>query len=297
MCSHLTFKLPAVWHSQVIKTRLIADLMHLVGVIPCDQQQYNVNAEADRQARLTGLPAAIAKSSKSAGRGGSSSRKSSACRKSSHKQGSSFYMVAAGRASTSGSSPNKDTVEPGQASYFPNSSSSNKGGSSLGHCESTGRDKQKDTAPIRGDGASAKITRDCSSSSLTTGARINQGEGSRRDRKAAILSILGQEGAGRDPPVSKAVAAAAEAAAAVRNVREVQQLNLGLLGAAAPELLPDVIRETEAEGGRAASTGWIKVFPAPNPAVLAKRLALFETPRLNNAMVACFYQQQRCKGA
>jgi hypothetical protein len=96
-----------------------------------------------------------------------------------------------------------------------------------------------------------------------------------------------------DSGEASAVVAAAAAAAAIRNVREVQQLNLELVRTAAPELLPDVIRDTEAEAVRAAATGWTRVFPASSNTLLAKQLALFETPRLNNALVAR-YQQQLC---
>jgi hypothetical protein len=135
----------------------------------------------------------------------------------------------------------------------------------------------------------------CSSSSV----KALEGGGSQRrsstiSQKAALSSTLRSPSSmGSKQRGSSAVVAAAAAAAAIRNVREVQQLNLELVRTAAPKLLPDVIRDTEAEAVRAAATGWTRVFPASSNTLLAKQLALFETPRLNNALVAR-YQQQLC---
>jgi hypothetical protein len=111
-------------------------------------------------------------------------------------------------------------------------------------------------------------------------------------------AVSGSSSSKGKPPVSaagrtgssKAGAAAAAAVAAARTIKDVEQLQLL---AVLPQQLPEVIRETEAEWRRCCRQQhrWKRVVPDPDPALVARQCALFETPPLANALVAKYAQE------
>lgn len=96
--------------------------------------------------------------------------------------------------------------------------------------------------------------------------------------------------AGRASSSKAAAVAAAAAAAAARTIKDVEQLQLL---AVPPQQLPECIRETQAEWRRCCrqQQRWQRVVPDPDPTVAAKQCAMFETPRLANALVAKYAQE------
>lgn len=96
--------------------------------------------------------------------------------------------------------------------------------------------------------------------------------------------------AGRASSSKAAAVAAAAAAAAARTIKDVEQLQLL---AVPPQQLPECIRETQAEWRRCCrqQQRWQRVVPDPDPTVAAKHCAMFETPRLANALVAKYAQE------
>ncbi len=81
---------------------------------------------------------------------------------------------------------------------------------------------------------------------------------------------------------------AARQTVSVRSVQEALALNMRSLS---PEQLPEVVRETAAEQRRCRR--WQRVFPCPGKPL--RFAELFETPRLNNALVCKYYMDTTSK--
>lgn len=107
--------------------------------------------------------------------------------------------------------------------------------------------------------------------------------------KAGQLQCLEQRKVGS---VRAAAAAAVTTAAAVKRIRDTQQV--GLLSIA-PEQLPAAIRETQAEWVRCCrqQRRWQRLFPVEDIAQMKEMMGLFETSRLSNATVLRYYQQMK----
>lgn len=200
---------------QALKVQLVADLMHLVGVVPCDQAKHATLAAAERAARFAGLQTPTTTSAAAGAGGGAGVKRSS--------QG--------GNGSSGGSTSRRLT-------HNSSISSSSSSGSKSGAVH---------PAPLE--------------ESFLAGL-------SPADRRA----------------VSDAVAAAAE----MRNVRDVANIDLPLLQRLCPDQLPEAVRETAAEERRQQDTSWIRVLPGYGGS--AAYLQWFDTPRLGNELLARYYR-------
>jgi hypothetical protein len=120
-------------------------------------------------------------------------------------------------------------------------------------------------------------------------ARVMSNTGSSSSKGKPPMPASGSSSSSRS---SKVTAAAVAAVAAARTIKDVEQLQLL---AVPPQLLPEAIRETEAEWRRCCrqQQRWQRVFPDPDPAAAAAQCALLETPRLSNAMIVKYCQEQR----
>jgi hypothetical protein len=94
--------------------------------------------------------------------------------------------------------------------------------------------------------------------------------------------------AGLSPQDKRAVSEALAAAADLRNVRDVANIDLPLLQRLCPDQLPEAVKETAAEERRQQGTSWIRVLPGYGGS--AGYLQWLETPRLGNELLARYYR-------